>query len=127
MRAHVDHRLDRENVAFFDLRALARRAVVGNLRVFVHTAPDAMPDVVAHDRIAMRFRMLLHRPADVAQVFARATLLDRALQTLFGDANQLQESSSDTRPTGTVVAVSPTNPSSVAPQSIEKMSPSFNS
>src|SRR5205814_1816659 len=84
VRAHVEHRLDGEDVAGFDLNALARRAVVWNLRVFVHAPADAVPDVLAHDRIAVRFGVRLHRPADVAQVPSGPALFDRALQTLLG-------------------------------------------
>src|SRR5205085_7923138 len=90
MRADVDHRLDGEDVTRLDLRAATECAVVWNLRVFVHAPADAMPDVLAHDRIAVCFRVRLHRPADVAQVPTGPTLPDRAFKTLFRHADQLQ-------------------------------------
>ncbi len=124
VRPQINHRLDRKNVASLDFRPLPGLPIVRNLRVFVHPAANSMTDVIPHHRIAVALRVLLHRPANVTQVLSRPTLLNRQLQTLLGDPNQLQPVSL-TVPTGTVVAVSPTKPSSVTPQSIEKMSPSF--
>src|SRR3712207_4731784 len=76
VRADVDHRLDGEDVAGFDFDARARLSVVRDLRVLVHFPADAVADVVADDRVAVRLCVRLHGPADVAQVPARPTLLD---------------------------------------------------
>src|SRR5437764_8714932 len=89
VRAHVEHWLDGKDVAGAYADARAGPAVVRDLRVFVHPAPDAVADVVAHDAVAVRLRVLLHGPADVAQIPARPALAYGALQALFGDAYKL--------------------------------------
>src|SRR6185369_3203584 len=88
MRALVDHRLDCEDVAALDLRPQPRPAIVRDLRIFVHPAPDAVAHVVANNRIAVRFRMLLNCPPDIAEMVPGATFLDRTLETFLCNANQ---------------------------------------
>src|SRR5947209_251738 len=90
VRAHVDHRLDGEDVARTDFDAGARLSVVRDLRVFVHFSPDAVADVVAHHAVAVSLCVRLHGPADVAQVLARPALPYGPLQALHGHADQLQ-------------------------------------
>src|SRR5258706_1029752 len=88
--AQVNHGFDRENITVLNLRAFTRLSIVRNLRIFVHAAPDTVTDIVTHHRIAVRFRMRLDRPADVAEVIPGAALLNRQLKTFFGNLNQLQ-------------------------------------
>src|ERR1051326_5241707 len=90
VRAHVEHRLDGEDVARTDFDARARLSVVRDLRVFVHFSADAVADVVAHDAVAVCLGERLHGPADVAEVLARPALKYRALKTLLGDADKLK-------------------------------------
>src|ERR1700691_1745293 len=47
--AHVDHRLDRENHAFLQLRPLARIAVVRHVGLFMHSRSDSVAYEFAHD------------------------------------------------------------------------------
>src|SRR5579885_2099581 len=90
VRAHVEHRLDGEDVARTNFDARARLSVVRDLRVFVHFPADAVADVVAHDAVAVCFGERLHGPADVSEVLARPALTDGPLKTLLGDADKLQ-------------------------------------
>src|SRR3954454_22744153 len=57
--ARVDHRLDREAHARLEQRALAGIAVVGDLRLLVHLAADAVADERADDRQALALDRLL--------------------------------------------------------------------
>ena len=125
MTAHVNHRLDGKNIARFDLRPLARLSIIRDLGVLMHLAADPVTNIVSHDRITVAFRQFLNCPTDVSQMLSGTTLFDCSLKTLLSDLDQILPVLSEPGPTGTVVAVSPTKPSRVTPQSIEKMSPSF--
>src|SRR5207245_2537085 len=85
LHSQIDHGFDREHIAVLNLRAFTRLSIVGNLRIFVHTPPDAVTDIVTHHGIAMRFRMRLYCPADVTQVIPGAALFDRPIETFFGN------------------------------------------
>src|SRR4051812_9168160 len=81
-----DHRLDGEDHAVLERDPLAGRAVVGDLRLLVHRAPDAVADQGPHDREAVGLHMLLDGVRDVAEPVSRPALLDgleqRALRDL---------------------------------------------
>src|SRR6476659_117634 len=85
----AEHRLERQNHSLPQLETTAAAAVVVDLRFFVHPAADPVSDKVADDVEAARFGMLLNRRADVADVAARAHLLDREIEALFGGLHQL--------------------------------------
>src|SRR5262250_1208891 len=84
----VDHWFHRENIASLYLGTKTRFAVVGNLRVFMHSPADPMTNVISNNRVTAVFSVLLHRPADVAEMIAGATLLNRQLKTLFSNPNK---------------------------------------
>ena len=65
------HRLDRQHHPLLQQRPLARLAVVGDLRVLVHAAPDAVADERAHDREPGALGDLLDRVREVAHAVAR--------------------------------------------------------
>src|SRR4051812_6938792 len=66
--ARVDHRLDGEHHARLEQGAAPRLAVVGDLRVLVHVAADAVADQRADDRQALGLDPLLDGVRDVAEV-----------------------------------------------------------
>src|SRR5689334_22929074 len=109
MRTDINHWLYRENIPCPNLRTLARLPIIRNLRVFVHLPANAMSDVFADDRIAVRFGMALDRIADVSEVIACATLVDCQLQTFFSHANQSQQVIGDIadRDSGSRIAYEP--------------------
>src|SRR5215212_5266390 len=80
--AHVDHRLDGQNHALLEQRALARRAEVRDLRVLVHVAADAVTDERADYAEALLLHRGLDRVRDVAQPVAHLALLHRVEQRL---------------------------------------------
>src|ERR1051325_6325332 len=90
MRALVYHRLNRENITILDLWPQPRTAIIRVLRVFVHSSPNPMADIIANDGITVGFRVLLNGPTDIAQMVSGETLLDCTLQTFFGDSNQFE-------------------------------------
>src|ERR1700674_1588527 len=90
MSSHINHRLNCENIAGLYLRTLSWLAVIGYLRVFVHTTTDSVTHIVTHHRIAVPFSVLLHSGPDVSQMFSGTTLFDREAETLLSDANQIQ-------------------------------------
>ena len=85
----VDHRLDGEDHALLEQGAAAGVAVVGDLRVLVHRAPDAVADERAHDAQAVALHARLHGVRDVAQAVARAALLDGVEERGLGRVQQL--------------------------------------
>src|SRR6185503_12473856 len=90
MGPQVDHRLDREHVSGPYFGTLTRLAVIWYLRVFVHTPPNAVPDILADNRVTIRLSMFLDCRTDVSQVPARPALLDSEIQTLLGNPDQSQ-------------------------------------
>src|SRR6185503_21019759 len=89
VRARRDHRLDREHHARGQLGAAPGRAVVGDLRILVHVAADAVADQAADDAKAARLDGRLHRVRDVAEPVAGVALGDRRLQTLVAGRDQV--------------------------------------
>src|SRR5918998_628851 len=75
-----DHGLYREGHPGKEPRPGARPAVVGDLRVLVHLAPDPVGDEVPYDAVAPRLGQLLYGVADVPEVVAGARLLGGRLQ-----------------------------------------------
>ena len=90
MRPEIHHRLDSENVPSLDLRPQPGTPVVRNLRIFVHTPANPVPDVVPHHRKPIRLGMLLHRPTNIAEVVPRPALLNRPFETFLSDPDQLE-------------------------------------
>src|SRR3954447_1608366 len=88
-RAGVTHPLDREDHALLELRALARLAVVGHLRVLVHRPADPVADERPHDREALALDAVLHRVRDVAEAAPRPAMLDRVEQRRLRDVHEL--------------------------------------
>ncbi|CAJ6303506.1 Uncharacterised protein [Burkholderia pseudomallei] len=86
--AGVDHRLDREDHARLELDARARAPVVDDLRVLVEHRADAVTAVFAHDAVALRFRMLLDRVADVAEMRAGPHLVDAEPHAFVGGLHE---------------------------------------
>jgi hypothetical protein len=86
--AGVDHRLDREGHAGAQLEARAGLAVVQHLRVLVVDAADAVAAVFPHDRETPLLGIGLHGVPDVAEVGARAHLLDAAPHRLEAGLDQ---------------------------------------
>src|SRR5690606_40411096 len=87
-RALVDHRLDGEGHPRLQHHALARPAVVQDLRVLVVDLADAVAAVLAHHAEALAFGVFLDRVADVAQGRARTDRPDPAEQRLAGGLDQ---------------------------------------
>ncbi len=81
----VDHRLDRQNHTCLESRALAAGSEVGNLRVFVHAAADAVADKLADDSEALGFTYLLNRGGDVEEPATYLALFDGSLKGGLGD------------------------------------------
>ena len=88
-RARGDHRFDADDGTGAEPHARSALPVIGDGRVLVHLPADAVPDVFAHDRKAVRFRMRLHRCADVVQRRACTQVFDRLPEALLGDAHEL--------------------------------------
>src|SRR5215212_3265273 len=87
--ASCDHRLDRQHHPLLQPRASPGRPVVGDLRILVHLAPDAVPDERADDREALRLDVPLDRVRDVTEAIARHALRHRREQRLLGRLEQL--------------------------------------
>src|SRR5258705_10015008 len=73
---HINHGLDRENEARFDLRAFSILNVVQYRRIFVQGAADAMATEITNDSVIVRFSMLLHGCGNICNVVAGYGLLD---------------------------------------------------
>src|SRR5215813_1461652 len=93
--AQIDHGLDCKNIPGTNLGPLAWLSVIGNLWILVHFATDSVPNILTYDRVTMILGMLLHRPANVTQMQARAAMFNRALQAFFCHPDQLQQLRSD--------------------------------
>src|SRR3954454_7852148 len=78
----AEHRLDGQDQSLAQLDAPSPAAVVVYLRLLVHPPADSMADEGADDVESLRFRVLLHRRADVAEVLARTHLGDGRLEAL---------------------------------------------
>src|ERR1700730_1614333 len=82
MTAHIDHRLNRKNVANLYFWPEPRLPVIRDLGIFMHSPTDSMANVVADNGIAMPLSMLLDRPSDISKVIACSTLHNGSLETL---------------------------------------------
>src|SRR6266567_4399061 len=49
MTTQIHHRFNRKYVTCLDLRALSGAAIIRDLRILVHPAPDAVADIVSHN------------------------------------------------------------------------------
>ena len=79
--------------------------VVGDLRVLVHLAADAMADEGADDREPLGADLALNRVRDVAEVVVGLDLLDCRVQRRLVVAISFS-AIGETSPTGTVIAAS---------------------
>src|SRR5215218_8401976 len=80
--AERDHGLYGEGHPRQQARPRSRRAVVRDLGVFVHLAPDPVGDQVPDDPVTARLGEVLYRMAHITQPVARAHLIRRRGQTL---------------------------------------------
>ncbi len=121
--AHIDHGLDGEHHAGLEARAGALAAIIGDLRLLVQLAPDAVADEFPHDAVAIGDDLVLDGGAQIAEA---APLGGE------GDGDGAGHSSvtwsrrwtaGSMTPTGMVVAVSPTQPLTMTPMSSFTMSP----
>src|SRR5271155_5184611 len=87
--ARVHHRLDGQHHALLQLRALTRRTVIRQLRIFVHLGSDSVAHKLAHHRISALFHPLLHRGRYISQAISRPDLRDALLQRFPRHAQQL--------------------------------------
>ena len=109
--SRIDHRLDRERHSRLQARTAPAFAVIWHLRFFVQLPSHAVTDKFAHDA-EVRCDLLHPRsPHKRRPVDAFTSEADRPSQRVFGHAQQFLGRSS-IMPTGTVAAVSPTQPSS---------------
>ena len=81
----IDHGLDGEYHAFFQLYTGAGFAIVQDLGVFVEAFADAMSTVFTDDREIVRFGMLLDSMPDITQVGARPYQLDTQFHAFMGN------------------------------------------
>ncbi len=79
-----DHGLYGEGHPGEEARARAGSAVVGDLGVLVHLAPDPVGDQVPHDPVASGLGQGLDRVPDVPEPLAGARLLDGGLEAPSG-------------------------------------------
>ena len=79
----IDHRLNREDDTGPQLRSALALPIVRNLRLFVHRSAYAMSHIFTHDRKAARLCIVLDRPRNIFQIFARPRLFDRRHQRAF--------------------------------------------
>ena len=114
-----EHRLDGQAQADLDAATLATGAVVGDLRFLVHLVADAVPDVGTHDAVAMLEADVLDGAGDVLEGVARQCRADTRQHRLAGRGHELLLPPRSTSPTSQVRALSPCQPSTIAPQSTE--------
>src|SRR5690606_17877912 len=89
LRAAGDHRLDAERHPGAELLAGPPAAEVRHLRVFVHAPPDPVADEVAHDAVATRLAVRLHRVADVADPVPLHPITYALVERLFRRAQEV--------------------------------------
>ena len=74
----IHHRLDGENHAFLQARAVSRLAIIRHVGLFVHLRSDAVADKLAHHRKAvLRSTHCCTAGRNVAQPVARPNLVNR--------------------------------------------------
>jgi hypothetical protein len=86
--AEVDHRLDRHEHAGAQLRTGAGATGVDHFRRVMEQATEAMAAEIAHHPVALSFRMLLDRGADVAEAGTWLCMLDADHQALISHLDQ---------------------------------------
>src|SRR5690606_8286902 len=89
VRAHVQHRLERETVSCSDPLLPPSPSMIRDLRRLAHRTPDAVARVVPDDAIAELLGMSLDRSSDVSDTIVRTALLDPQHQTFLGHPDQL--------------------------------------
>src|SRR5882672_424647 len=87
--ARVHHRLDGDDHALLQPRAVTFVAIVRQVGLVVHLGADAVPDELPHHRISVLLDPALHRVADIAKAVARAHLVNRAVERFAGHVQQL--------------------------------------
>src|SRR6516164_9766340 len=93
--AGVHHRFDGDNHAFLQTRASSRLPVVWKVGFIVHLRADAVPHKLPHHRVTVLLDPALHRVTNVAKTIARAHFVDRAVQRLAGDIQELPQLRAD--------------------------------
>ena len=83
------HRLDGQNHALLEQRALARRSIVGHLRVLVHAPADTVPDQRADHGQPGALGRLLDGAGDIAHAGTRDALSDARQQRGFGAGEEV--------------------------------------
>ena len=83
------HRLYRESHVSLDLSALARFAVVWDVRIFVELCAGAVTGVVPDDPHAEALGVLLDRVSDISYPEAFHCVLDAFEEALAGDIDEL--------------------------------------
>src|SRR5581483_877738 len=87
--AHRHHGLKRQHHALFQHRAAVGGPEVGHLGLLVHLAPDAVPDVLAHDAEAVLLDVRLDRVGYLAEPLPGAQVADPLGQRLARYVNKL--------------------------------------
>src|SRR5260370_23777235 len=89
--ANVDHGLDGQHQAFFEPEILLAHVAadeIGDLRVLVHDAADAVADILLHHAEAGSFGMPLHTEGHLGPPAAAVHAVDGDLQDLVGGVHQ---------------------------------------
>src|SRR5215468_2617163 len=87
-RAEVDHRLDREHKARFDLRPFAVMDVIQDGWIFVQRPSNTVAAELPNDSILIRVGQFLDSGRDIGKIVSRYGLLDRAVEALLGDLHE---------------------------------------
>src|SRR6516225_10123597 len=86
--AGIHHRLDREDHSLTQARAVSAIAEVWNLRLFMQSRSNAVPNKLAYHAESRRFHMLLHGRTHVPDRIPDPRLLDTPIQGSLGDFEQ---------------------------------------
>ena len=121
--AHVDHRFDSQRHARPEDRSGAALAEIWNLGFLVKTLPDPVADKFPDHRITVSDRLLFHVGADVAEAPVGLDQPDRRYPEFAPSPSDRRSVSGSMIPTGTLIAVSPIQPSRTMPTSIFTTSP----
>ncbi len=125
LAAERDHRLHRQRQPALELRSTAGSAVVGHVGRLVHRGADAVAGELLEDPVVAALADVgLDGVRDVADPAAEPGGGEAGPHRALGDPHQLGRPRQAPRPTATVIAASPCQPSTIAPQSIEITSPS---
>src|SRR6266404_8848919 len=88
-RADVNHRLNRERHSRLQFWSATAFAVIGDLGLLMHFAPNAVPNEFAHDRKTISAGFILNFGADIAHAPAFMSDADCARERVFGRPQQL--------------------------------------